>query len=433
MQAAARNWDRVSEMPTTSSKRIAILTYGTRGDIEPFVALGQGLLHAGYAVRLIAPAMAAAFVPEGTMEFVGLEGDPGELAEELAREAGLSWPRMVRVMSKFVLQVGESALRAILEACRDIDGVIHSFLMTDAGHMLAQQRGVPDLSAQFFPVFSTTGSFPAPTFPDWRLGPGYRRATHWLTEQVFRVGGRLLYGRIRRAHRDLPSPTEWPFHPGGQGSCPILYAFSSYVVPRPMDWPETAHITGYWFLEPQRAWKPPEGLVRFLAGGPPPVYIGFGSYGPHRSQELAQICSEAVERCGLRAVVAAPGLGSKAGGVSSHMFPVEAAPHGWLFPQMGAVVHHGGAGTTAAGLRAGVPNIIVPFTADQAFWGRRVERLGVGPKPISLRRLTPIELANALDLAMGDPIMRARSAALGEAIRSEDGVGRAVELIRDRI
>jgi UDP:flavonoid glycosyltransferase YjiC (YdhE family) len=154
--------------------------------------------------------------------------------------------------------------------------------------------------------------------------------------------------------------------------------------------------------------------------------MGFGSMAPHRAQELASICTEAVARCNLRAVIAIPGLRGEA----EQVFPIESVSHGWLFPQMKAVVHHGGAGTTAAGLKAGVPNIIVPFTADQAFWGRRVEKLGVGPKPISLRNLTPDVLASALDRAATDPVMRARSVSLGEAIRSEDGVGGAVGLIQ---
>lgn len=411
-------------------KRIALITYGTRGDIEPFVALGIRLLREGYAVRLIAPSIAAPFIPEGTMEFVGLPGDPGAIAEALAREAGLSWPRMVRVMSQLVLRVGEASLRTILEACRDIDGVIHTFLMTDAGRMMALRNRVPDISAQFFPVFSTTGSFPAPTFPDWPLGPGYRRATHWLTEQVFRFGGRLLYRWIRRTHPDLPAPTDWPFRAGVEGACPLLYAFSSHVVPRPGDWPSTAQITGYWFAEIPAAWTPPEGLVRFLAAGPIPVYIGFGSYGPHRSGELARICAEAVDRSRLRAVLALPGLESGAGNLANNVYRVEVVPHEWLFPRMGAVVHHGGAGTTGSGLKAGVPNVIVPITADQAFWGRRVEKLGVGSRPIPLRRLTSAGLAHSLERVVGDSAMTARAAALGEAIRSEDGVGQAVELIR---
>jgi sterol 3beta-glucosyltransferase len=199
------------------------------------------------------------------------------------------------------------------------------------------------------------------------------------------------------------------------------------VVPHPLDWDASRLITGYWFLDvPQ---DPPQKLVEFLSTGPAPVYIGFGSTIARDAPRLARLAIEALERSGQRGVLAARRGGLALEELPASVCAVEAVPHRWLFPQMSAVVHHGGAGTTAAGLRAGVPNIVVPFTSDQPFWGWRVERLGAGPRPIPINRLTAAILAEAITIALNDQEMRRKASELGARIRNEDGVARAVAYI----
>jgi UDP:flavonoid glycosyltransferase YjiC (YdhE family) len=204
------------------------------------------------------------------------------------------------------------------------------------------------------------------------------------------------------------------------------------VVPPSVDWGQDVHVTGYWFLPPDADWQPPEDLEAFLAAGPPPVYVGFGSAVTGDAGQLTQVVLAALARTGQRAVL---GVGWEA--LSGDALPeqVHAAgsiPHSWLFPRMAAVVHHGGAGTTGAGLRAGVPNVIVPFTSDQPFWGRRVFQLGVGPRPIPRRALSANRLSDAISTAVTDERMRTRARALGEALRREDGIAQAIDLI-DRV
>jgi sterol 3beta-glucosyltransferase len=188
-------------------------------------------------------------------------------------------------------------------------------------------------------------------------------------------------------------------------------------------------ITGYWFLDVQSEWAPPPELAHFLKAGPPPVYIGFGSPGTRQPLEIVASVVSALETHRLRGVLAL------AGEVENLMLPdtilpIAEAPHAWLFPRMAAVVHHGGAGTTAASLRAGVPTLVTPLAVDQFFWGQRVEALGVGPRPIPQRSLSAARLAQALGQATQDEAMQARAQALGQAIQAEDGVQRAVETIR---
>jgi UDP:flavonoid glycosyltransferase YjiC (YdhE family) len=209
---------------------------------------------------------------------------------------------------------------------------------------------------------------------------------------------------------------------------PALYGFSPRVLPRPRDWNANQVITGYWFLESPGSWQPSAALAEFLGAGPPPVVVGFGSMHDPHAGELTGRVIEALTRARLRGVLLT-GWGGLSNKVRSDaIYVAESVPHDWLFPRAAAVVHHGGAGTTAAALRAGVPSIVVPFMADQPFWGSRIARLGVGPRPIPRRRMSALRLANALCAATLDPEMRRRASELGEQIRAEDGVGGAVEV-----
>jgi len=209
----------------------------------------------------------------------------------------------------------------------------------------------------------------------------------------------------------------------------VLYAFSRHVVQRPADYPDSAHITGYWWRPPLREWTPPAELAAFLAQRGPVVYIGFGSMGFARDAERrGEIILEAVRRAGIRAVVS-KGWGAVRMPADDDVHVVEEVPHDWLFPRVAAVVHHGGAGTTAAGLRAGRPTLICPVLGDQPFWGDRVRDLGAGPEPLRLRRLSADELAAALgDLATNEDY-RESAARIADALSNEDGTGEAVRVL----
>ncbi|HZG69876.1 MAG TPA: glycosyltransferase, partial [Herpetosiphonaceae bacterium] len=185
----------------------------------------------------------------------------------------------------------------------------------------------------------------------------------------------------------------------------------------------------YWFLDDSEAWTPPPDLLAFLAAGAPPVYVGFGSMAGRDPASTTRIVLEAVERSGQRAVIATGWGGLVTGSVPESVHVIEAVRHDWLFPRVAAVVHHGGAGTTAEGLRAGIPTVICPFFGDQPFWGRRIHALGLGPEPIQQKRMTSGQLAEAIRTAATDPNMRRRAAEVGAQIRSERGVEQAVRIL----
>ena len=217
------------------------------------------------------------------------------------------------------------------------------------------------------------------------------------------------------------------------GEWPMIAGYSPAVFPKPTDWPAWVHVTGYWFLNAEAGWQPPAALVDFLQAGPAPVYIGFGSMAGRNPEQRAETAIKALERSGQRGILLTGWGGLQAGDLPDFVFAVDSVPHDWLFPQMAAVVHHGGAGTTAAGLRAGAPTVIVPFFGDQPFWGRRVAELGVGTRPIAQKQLSVERLAAAIRTAACDLDMRRRAQELSQRIGREDGIGRAVEVFHARI
>jgi UDP:flavonoid glycosyltransferase YjiC (YdhE family) len=189
------------------------------------------------------------------------------------------------------------------------------------------------------------------------------------------------------------------------------------------------HVTGYWFLDHSPGWVPPDDLVDFLGSGPPPVFVGFGSNPFPEPEAATKLVVRALARAGRRGVVIAGSSGLATGRLADEVLSVDSVPHNWLFSQVCAAVHHGGAGVTGAALRAGLPSVVVPVLVDQPFWAQRVFRLGAGPRPIPAKQLTEDALASAIR-ATASTEMRRRAAALGEQIRGEDGVARAVEVIQ---
>ena len=228
-----------------------------------------------------------------------------------------------------------------------------------------------------------------------------------------------------------PAPWRGAFERGASPREPVLYGFSPSVLPRPADWGARVHVTGYWFADEPDGWVPPQEVVRFLEEGPPPVYIGFGSMSVKEPEATMRLVLDAIAATGRRAIVHAGWAGLAATATPDDVLIVGSVPHAWLLPRVGAIVHHGGAGTTAAAIRAGVPSVVVPFHGDQPFWAGLTHTLGVGTKPIPRRRLTATRLAAAIEEAFTVDELRQRAAELGERVRREDGVGRAVALIEE--
>jgi sterol 3beta-glucosyltransferase len=208
---------------------------------------------------------------------------------------------------------------------------------------------------------------------------------------------------------------------------PVLYGYSPWLVPEPADWKGAAVVCGYWFADSPSAWVPSAELLAFLQHGPPPLYVGFGSMASEDPGRMEAIVVEALEQTGQRAILASGWGGLPSSALPPGLISVDYIPHEWLFGRVSGAVHHGGAGTTAAALRAGIPSIIIPFFADQFFWGRRLHERGLSPRPIPRTDLSAQRLACSIREIVGDGGMRERCRAAGEAIRSERGVAIGAE------
>ena len=418
--------------------RIALVTLGSLGDVYPFVALGLGLQAAGHDVLVVTHTPFEQIVRERGLHFAPVDIDPRTLLEH---EEGRSWLDtggnallFFRQFSRIAELLIRQALVDCWHACQGTEAIVYSTIGFAIARPIAEKLGVPSFMAALYPV-APTRAFASPYFPAapaWLpFGRGYyNRQTHLLAMFAFWQLVRPVVNRALREVLDIPplSPG-WLLSQVRQGRITVLYTYSPSVVPRPPDWGNWNHVTGYWFLDHQPNWQPPAGLVDFLASGPPPVYIGFGSMNSRSPQEMTEIVLKALARSRQRGILLTGWGGLSKADLPTEVFKVDEVAHDWLFPRVAAVVHHGGSGTTGAGLRAGIPTVIVPFFGDQPFWGRRVYELGVGPRPIPRKQLSVEWLADAISTAASDTNMRARAAALGERIRAENGAARAVEIL----
>ena len=416
---------------------VLILTMGTRGDVQPYVALGRGLTGAGHEVTVAASPRFEAFVRDHGLGFSPLsdsmlklmdtaEGrgaleDMGSLISGI--RTGLSLLRKAGTIQRELVEDGW----AVAQQLRP-DVILYNTKMACAPHY-AEKLGIPVALAVLFPQFVPTTAFPTVGFPLWSLGGAYNRLTYAVVLRIADWIGRKHF-RAWRAVNGLPTPRGRTdvLHRSDGSHLPVLHGYSEHVVPRPADWPPEAVVTGYWFLQRADTWKPSPSLEAFLNAGSPPVYVGFGSMAGRYPERTTRVVVEALRRTGLRGILAT-GWGGLEGDVPDTIFRLEAAPHDWLFPRCAAVVHHGGAGTTAAGLRAGKPTVICPFFGDQPFWGWRMHSLGVGSPPIPQKRLTADRLAEALHLVTADPAIRRRAEALGTRIRNEVGIANGVAAV----
>ncbi len=416
--------------------RIAIIALGSRGDVQPYIALGKGLKDAGHVVRLVTQQNFATLVNSHGLEHWPVRGgnaqdfiESPEIRELLEKGKFLAiTARMAKETQHAAVHWAEDGLAA----CQGMDLLIAGIGGVFIGISLAEKLNLPLLPAYLVPL-TTTKTFPSALMPPSlpHLSGTFNRFSHQLTKQIMWQGFRSADGLMRQKVLGLPAASFWgPYQSAQLQGLPTLYGFSPSVIPMPVDWSVDNHITGFWFLDSEDDWAPPSDLMTFLRAGPAPVYIGFGSMSTRKPEETTELAIKALQKTNQRALLFSGWGGMQKTDLPDSIFMIDSIPHDWLFPRVATVVHHGGAGTTAAGLRAGVPSIVIPFFADQPYWGQRVADLGVGPAPIPRQKLTVDRLAQAIQVAISDQAMRQRAAELGSKIQAEDGVARAVEIIQ---
>ncbi|KAF3910895.1 hypothetical protein ABW20_dc0107869 [Dactylellina cionopaga] len=416
------------------SLRFTCLTIGSRGDVQPYIALCKGLIKDGHKARIATHAEFRGWVESHGIEFREVAGDPAELMRVCVENGMFTISFLKEATSKFRSWVDE-LLSSAWAACQDSDVLIES-PSAMAGIHIAEAMRIPYFRAFTMP-WTRTRAYPhAFAVPDHKMGGAYNYFSYIMFDNVFwkAIAGQVNRWRKKELHLkstglDKMQPNKVPF----------LYNFSPHVVVPPLDFSDWIRVTGYWFLdESQQDFEPPQEMVDFMRkareDGKPIVYIGFGSIVVADPQALTQTVVDSVVKADVRCLLAkgwSDRLGKKDVGTSEVplpdcILPIKATPHDWLFKHIDAAVHHGGAGTTGASLRAGLPTVISPFFGDQFFFGGRVEDLGVG---VCLKKLNVKTLSEAMWLATNSTRMITKARVLGEQIRSENGVNTAIQAI----
>lgn len=419
--------------------KVLILTHGTRGDVQPYAALALALQRAGHEPVLAAPAASATLAEPYGLRFFPVHDGPNTLMDDPEiREAIETNYRGLRG-KKIAMQVMRRSKPLMAKVFDDMaaaaedgaDLVVHAAGIP--GQHLAEALGVPAVPVALQPVWVPTAAFPNPMLPV-TLPRAVNRVSYLPIKLLLRSFGGIA-DQLRTTRLGLPRRRgrhDILRRPGG-GPATVLQGFSRHVLPPNLDYPSHVHTTGFWFLPAAQGWTPPTMLSDFLAAGPAPVYVGFGSMAGTDPTRIGRIVAEAIRLAGVRAVLVSGWGGIQVDDLPDDVLLLDQVPHDWLFPRMAAVVHHGGSGTTGASLASGRPQVVCPFVADQPFWARRMHAAGVAPEPQPQRHLSPEGLADAIRTAVTSGAITDRAVRLGGQIRAEDGVTAAVKTLEELV
>ncbi|MFF4401123.1 glycosyltransferase [Streptomyces sp. NPDC001480] len=398
--------------------RVLIAAAGSRGDVAPYTGLGAALRRAGYDVALATTDTFAPLVRDAGLEFRRLPADPR------ARGGVTGGRHLMRSAAAFVTELGQGFADAMADGT---DLLLLSATTAPLGWHLAEATGTPSLGVYLQPT-APTGDFPPVVTGSRSLGrPVNRMAGRFALRMVDRLYEQAVV-ELRHRLGLPPASASATRRRQEQADWPVLHGFSTALVPRPSDWRSGLKVTGTWWPHLDAAERLPADLEDFLRAGPRPVFIGFGSMAAGDGERLSEIAVRALRRAGLRGILQAGSAGLAAD--CDDVLTIGDVPHALLFPRLAAVVHHAGAGTSAAALRAGVPAVTVPVTADQPFWARRLAAVGAAADPIPFRSLTAERLADALGDVVKQQAYARAAATAARHMAAEDGTGQALKAVR---
>ena len=412
--------------------KIVLLAMGSRGDVQPLLALGKGLIATGFDITLAAGSDFKEFVEGAGLPYAGfnvsmqdmINSDDGKEWIENSSNNPLNEARNMRRMLN---HISEEVEEDLLRLTADADVIVSGLPVFMFAQTIAEKFNKRHITIQFVP-FNPTKEGRATMQPGFPTSKNFMNRfsgyvgqyfTHWIFKDAAnkfrqRLGmSPMSFGAYARAYNQ---------------DVPVIYGLSKHVITEPDDWKNNKFVTGYWFYDAPSDWQPSKELCDFLEAGEKPVYMGFGSMSNKNPGATTQIMIDALQQSGKRGIIYSGWAGLNADNLPDDIFILDGAPHDWLFPRMAGVIHHGGAGTSAAGIRAGVPTTIVSHMADQPYWGRRVHELGVGAKFIRRHELTTERLTQAIHEMTDNPNITKNAVALGEKIRQEDGVAEAVKV-----
>ncbi len=404
---------------------ILILTWGSMGDVLPLIALAKQLQKDGQRVIFGAPGFFAPVVKAHGIDFRRIGSPVTETHYNQVMDTIRSEPNPRKQMQILLQQVLLSDLEQqytdSLAAARESD-VVLSHWMQIAGSMAAEALGKPLATVTFNPVGISCIS----------EQPFSNRAPDRRHDNIGRTLSDFLWGRAVHEFRErvglkpVASVTESQYSEHLN-----LVAVSRYLLPDRRDWPPNHQAVGFCYLEDDSNWMPDDKLRRFLESGEKPIVVSFGSMAGTDAAETTRVLAGALAQIGQRAIVQAGWAGLGETSLPDNILAIGYAPHHWLFSKASCVVHHGGAGTTAAALRAGVPSVVVWHMLDQPYWGNSLAQLGLGPKPLSRFNMTVEALAAGLRSVLGSESFTLACRAMADKIASEGGVREAAQRVRD--
>jgi UDP:flavonoid glycosyltransferase YjiC (YdhE family) len=436
---------RPGEAKRTKMK-ITIFTIGSRGDVEPMVAFGEGLQDSGHTVTIVTEGRFESFVRGHGLGYVRVPGDTQgllgseEMQQILSRKNNSE--AFFKCLMNATLPVAKEIFDGAMEACRDTDHIITTSVTIYVSYFIAHQLSRPITLAFSNPIVASSTKYfhnqflppPATWLPD-AVQQKYNKFSHDIIPDAMWKTYIKSFGKVWKQMSTAPLPKEDPLSLALKLSPPLrLYGYSPALLPKPEDWDDTQHVTGYWNLKADRNYKPPVELESFLHAGPAPIYIGFGSMNNSllKNGALEKLLVDLAHKTKQRIVVLKQGLNTDAMQLPSTVFATDPLPFSYLFPRMSLLVHHGGAGTTGVGLQAGVPAVVTPLIVDQSFWGWRMHQIGVGAEPIEWHKLNADNLSAAITKTLADNSIKTKVKALGTKVAAEDGVKTAVEIFNKK-
>lgn len=410
---------------------ITILCAGSRGDFQPYIALAQQLKKFGKQVRIAGQKEFESFVNHYEIEYfpINVDIEALNIDPKMLEEAG-SADNPLKMLLAFnkMKAYGEYTTKEYFKACQNSEMIIYHPGLT-IGYFAAQELGIPAVLASPFPMHKTKEYLSVIMYGKSKPTLINKKLSYYMLQGMLWMAGK---GSVRSFWKKqfgrLPRDFGSPYENHNIVNQPALISCSNYVFERPLDWNPHIHQKGYWFVDEKDDFAPDQALIDFIQAKEKPIYIGFGSVAMMKKHdELGEIVVDAIRKSGKRAIIS--GFG-KPGNLTDDIYAIDGIPHSWLFRHVFAVCHHGGAGTSAAGFRAGVPSIIVPFSNDQFAWAYRSYDLNIGVKPIYVKNLSADNLADAI-ISACQPDIIAEAKAMGVKIQSENGAEDCAKVIID--
>ena len=413
--------------------RISMVAIGSTGDVRPYVLLGKELKKRGHEVTIVCFDMTEKMVTEAGLNFAPLAGSVKDIFMAVMTPGTNGFTFLPKFKNALLDDLPQFP-HTLEEGCKDAEAIICTFFGSVV-YSIAEKHNIPCIQTHYF-LMDYNDMFPITTAPGLKMGKAWNKVSYKMGYALINTleWHYLSDWRSEEGMKSKKISMSPDYYINGH-KIPVLYAISPLLVPRAPEWDEHIHMTGFWTDPEPCEYEPEPSLVRFLEEGEKPVYIGFGSMVSGDMGQTLDIVLKAVAASGVRAII---GRGWGGGALDAalsnpNVYVADYIPHDWLFSRVSAVVHHGGAGTTAAGVLACKPTLVVPFGGDQPFWGQRIYDLGIGPKPIKRENLTVEKLADALIKLTHTPRFNVAVSEIGERMKYENGTLLAADIVEREI